>query len=150
MSLYVYVENEGLRHDMSTATTRSTDSGFDIMMPGTSLSRGLVYLDTGINVAAVDSNGKLMPCLLIPRSSISKTPLRLANSIGLLDMGYRGSVLAAVDVHEPYEIKHGQRLFQICQHNFLPWNNIVFVDSMDQLPKATDTRGGGGFGSTGL
>ena len=27
---------------------------------------------------------------LFPRSSISKTPLRLANSIGLIDGGYRG------------------------------------------------------------
>jgi dUTP pyrophosphatase len=150
MSLYVYVENEGLRHDMATAVTRRTDSGFDIMMPGTSLQQGIVFLDTGINVAAVDENGRPMPCLLIPRSSISKTPLRLANSIGLLDSGYRGSVLAAVDVLRPYDITHGQRLFQICQHNFLPWSNIVFVNSMDQLPKANDTRGGGGFGSTGL
>jgi dUTP pyrophosphatase len=149
MSLYVYVENEGLRHDMMTATTRSTDSGFDIMMPGYSLQTGLTFLDTGINVAAVDSNGKPMPCLLIPRSSITKTPLRLANSIGLLDSGYRGSVLAAVDVLRPYDITHGQRLFQICQHNFLPWSNIVFVDSVDKLPKASDNRGGGGFGSTG-
>jgi len=150
MSLYVYVENEGLRHDMATKVSRSTDSGFDIMMPGTSLQPGLIFLDTGINVAAVDSSGKPMPCLLIPRSSNSKTPLRLANSIGLLDSGYRGSVLAAVDVLRPYDITHGQRLFQICQHNFLPWSNIVFVDSMDKLPKASDNRGGGGFGSTGL
>lgn len=150
MSLYVYVEDAELRRDMSNNRQRATDSGFDIMMPGTTLSRGFCFLDTGINVAAVDDNGKLMPCLLLPRSSLSKTPLRLANSIGLLDMGYRGSVLAAVDVHDSYEIKHGQRLFQICQHNFLPWHNIVFVDSIDQLPKATDTRGGGGFGSTGI
>lgn len=149
MSLYVYVENEGLRHDMATRAHRSTDSGFDIMMPATPLSKGFCFLDTGINVAAVDDSGKLMPCLLLPRSSLSQTPLRLANSIGLIDMGYRGSILAAVDIHEPYEIKHGQRLFQICQHNFLPWHNIVFVERMDQLPKATDTRGGGGFGSTG-
>ena len=146
MSLYVYIENEGLRHDMATKASRSTDSGFDIMMPGMSLQPGLVFLDTGINVAAVDEHGKLMPCLLLPRSSICKTPLRLANSIGLLDSGYRGSVLAAVDVFRPYEVTHGQRLFQICQHNFLPWSNIVFVDSVEQLPKANDTRGGGGFG----
>lgn len=135
---------------METIAIRSTDSGFDIMMPGSSLTRGLHFLHTGITVAAVDAHGKVMPSLLIPRSSISKTPLRLANSIGLLDSGYRGEVLAAVDVFEPYDIKHGQRLFQICQHNFLPWNNICFVESVDQLPKATDTRGGGGFGSTGL
>ena len=29
---------------------------------------------------------------LFPRSSISKTPLRLSNSIGLIDAGYRGEI----------------------------------------------------------
>lgn len=38
-------------------------------------------------------------------------------------------------------------LFQLCQHNFLPWENIVIVD---ELPSPPDTRGSGGFGSTGL
>lgn len=32
--------------------------------------------------------------LLMPRSSISKTPLRMANSIGLIDGGYRGEASA--------------------------------------------------------
>ena len=31
---------------------------------------------------------------LMPRSSISKTPLRMANSIGLIDGGYRGRGLS--------------------------------------------------------
>lgn len=150
MSLYIYIPNEGLRHDMASAAIRSTDSGFDIMMLGSSVSRGLHFLSTGVYVAAVNEDGKPVPCLLLPRSSISKTPLRLANSIGLLDAGYRGEVLAACDVHADYEIKHGQRLFQICQHSFLPWSKIVFVERLEDLPKAEDTRGGGGFGSTGL
>ena len=33
----------------------------------------------------------------MPRSSISKTPLRLANAVGLIDAGYRGEIMAAVD-----------------------------------------------------
>jgi dUTP pyrophosphatase len=37
------------------------------------------------------------PYLLIPRSSISKTPLRMSNSIGLIDAGYRGEIMASVD-----------------------------------------------------
>ena len=35
--------------------------------------------------------------MLVPRSSISKTPLRMANSIGIIDAGYRGEIMAAVD-----------------------------------------------------
>ena len=41
----------------------------------------------------------------------------------------------------------GARLFQICQHNFLPWTKIVLTD---ELPSPPDNRGSGGFGSTGL
>ena len=34
--------------------------------------------------------------LMFPRSSISKTPLRLANSVGLCDAGYTGELKAAL------------------------------------------------------
>ena len=34
---------------------------------------------------------------LMPRSSISKTPLRMSNSIGLIDGGYRGEIMACCD-----------------------------------------------------
>jgi hypothetical protein len=39
------------------------------------------------------------PCgfYLYPRSSISKTRMRLANSLGIIDAGYRGDLIAAVD-----------------------------------------------------
>jgi len=52
---------------------------------------------------------------LFPRSSISKTPLRLANSIGLIDGGYRGEIVAMVDniYDEDYEVKEGERYFQL-------------------------------------
>ena len=35
---------------------------------------------------------------MYPRSSISKTPLRLANSTGIIDSGYRGHLMAMFDV----------------------------------------------------
>jgi hypothetical protein len=83
----------------------------------------------------------------------------MANSIGLIDAGYRGEVQAKVDVishgrtdtdTHPFEDgPNGSRLFQICQHNFLPWKNIVIVSSLTELPTASDNRGEGGFGSTG-
>ena len=82
---------------------------------------------------------------LFPRSSISKTPLRMANSIGLIDGGYRGEIMAMCDniKTERHTIKKGQRLFQICEPNLQPME-ILLVDNLD-----TTLRGGGGFGSTG-
>ena len=45
------------------------------------------------------------------RSSISKTPLRMSNSIGLIDGGYRGELKVYVDniSDDPFELKKGNR-----------------------------------------
>ena len=50
-----------------------------------------------IHLGIACENAENKPYLLIPRSSISKTPLRQCNSIGLIDAGYRGEIMAAVD-----------------------------------------------------
>lgn len=49
----------------------------------------------------LDNNDEYIPSAyyLYPRSSISKTPLRMANSVGIIDSGYRGNIMAKVDVH---------------------------------------------------
>jgi dUTPase len=80
----------------------------------------------------------------------------MANSIGLIDAGYRGEVQAKMDLlnydsdAHPFEDgEYGTRLFQICQHNFLPWKHIIIVPSLTELPTFSDSRGEGGFGSTG-
>ena len=85
------------------------------------------------------------PYLLLPRSSISKTPLRLCNSVGLIDAGYRGELMAAVDniKQEDYTIHSGQRLFQIVAMDGSP----LSFELVDKL--SLTSRGAGGFGSTG-
>jgi dUTP pyrophosphatase len=150
MTLYIRAENAELRNMIKKQIEnhRFTDSGFDIPMLANNIdmSTKTTCFSLGIRVAVGDSR----PCLLLPRSSIYKTPFRLCNSIGLIDSGYRGEVKAMVDnlKHEYImPIGEGTRMFQICRHNFLPWDSIVIVD---ELPAATDDRGSGGFGSTGL
>lgn len=82
---------------------------------------------------------------LFPRSSISKTPLRMANSIGLIDAGYRGEIMAVCDniKNDSYKIEKGQRLFQIVAFD----NSPIYYKLTDKL--SDTTRGIGGFGSTG-
>ena len=82
---------------------------------------------------------------LMPRSSISKTPLRMANSIGLIDGGYRGEIMACCDNIKDYNytVLGGQRLFQLVAFDLSPIEYIL----KDDL--AISTRGHGGFGSTG-
>ena len=82
---------------------------------------------------------------LFPRSSISKTPLRLSNSIGLIDGGYRGEIMAMCDNIKDYDylVNKGDRLFQIvaCDSSIIEFS---IVSSLSD-----STRGVGGFGSTG-
>ena len=82
---------------------------------------------------------------LFPRSSISKTPLRMANSIGLIDGGYRGEIMAMCDniKTERHTIKKGQRLFQLVATDSSP----ITYELSESLEMTT--RGAGGFGSTG-
>ena len=158
MSLYVFFQDPNLREDMHDhlAKRRWTDSGFDLMSPETYLnfvnkSYG-VEMKLGVHCAALDERGNPTPYLLLARSSTSMTPLRMSNQIGLADAGYRGELIARVDCvsgQEQFLIEHGRRLFQIVQHNWLPWKEIIFVDSLSELPQPPDDRGGGGFGSTG-
>ncbi len=82
---------------------------------------------------------------LFPRSSISKTPLRMSNSIGLIDGGYRGEIMAMCDhiKSEPYTARKGERLFQLVAADSSP----IHYELTDILSETS--RGGGGFGSTG-
>ena len=83
---------------------------------------------------------------LFPRSSISKTPLRMANSIGLIDGGYRGEIMAVCDniKSEAYTAEKGQRLFQLVATDSSPIQ-YELVENLEMT-----TRGTGGFGSTGM
>lgn len=82
---------------------------------------------------------------LFPRSSISKTPLRLSNSIGLIDGGYRGELVGMVDniYDEDFHIKRGERYFQLVAVDSSP----IDFELVTELSESS--RGEGGFGSTG-
>lgn len=159
MSLYIYVINRNLRQMFRDhlASRRWTDSGFDLLNPTMPLDfsdkKYGIEMKLGVKCAALTENGDPAPYLLLARSSTSLTPLRMSNQIGLADMGYRGELIARVDCVDPtmneLTILEGRRLFQIVQHNWMPWKKIYIVDEESELPLAPDTRGDGGFGSTG-
>ena len=78
------------------------------------------------------------------RSSISKTPLRLANSVGIIDKSYRGKVMVKVDniSNTDFTINEASCYFQIISFSgILPKYQIVKNIN-------TTKRGDGGFGST--
>lgn len=90
--------------------------------------------------------------LCFPRSSNRKTDLYLTNSVGVIDAGYRGEIMASfknrdfepdviAQLRNGYEV--GDRVFQMI---IIPRPYITFVE-VDEL-SATE-RGEGGHGSTG-
>ncbi len=86
---------------------------------------------------------------IYPRSSIYKTPLRLANSVGIIDAGYRGHIIAMFDrnINESLvTVKRGERLVQICAPSLMPIVPILVDESGINFGTG---RGAGGFGSTG-
>ena len=95
-------------------------------------------------------NNQFVPYYLYPRSSISKTPLIMANSVGIIDSEYRGNIMAKVrhipfqlDNQDLYKIDVGTRLFQICAPDLSPLK-VKIVNDL-----TSTSRGEGGFGSTG-
>jgi dUTP pyrophosphatase len=101
--------------------------------------------DTDIDLNSVSIND-LTPSAfyLYPRSSISSTPLRLANSVGIIDSGYRGEIKACFDSMDTYSVKKNQRLVQLCTPTLEPMYVLV-VNALTET-----ARGQGGFGSTGV
>ena len=130
-----YYQNHGHFHE--------GDAGLDLYVLNdvTIKSNETVLLKLGISCEP--TNGKAY--YLIPRSSISKTPLRMSNSIGLIDAGYRGELMASCDNIKDYdyEIKAGQRLFQLVS---VDGSTISYKISKSL---SNSERGTGGFGSTG-
>ena len=131
------------------------DAGFDIYCPeAQQASKDHLFLkiDYQIKCSAYFRNAPidLQPTgyFMCPRSSISSTPLRMANSIGIIDSGYRGNLIAKFDCRHDYEISKGDRLMQIVAPDMSPIIAYL-VDSEDQLGDETE-RGTGGFGSTGI
>jgi dUTP pyrophosphatase len=88
--------------------------------------------------------------------------MRLANSVGIIDSGYRGDIIAAVDTIGLFgsndiwhiwketlsPIKKYDRYFQICSPNLSPF--LVRIVETEVELGAPTARGAGGFGSTGL
>ena len=83
--------------------------------------------------------------LLFPRSSVSKTSMSLANSVGVVDSGYRGEIMLKfryVGGDNPL-YRYGDRVGQLM---IIPRPQVELIE-VEEL--SSTERGDGGFGSTG-
>lgn len=133
-------------HDSAVVPTKAheQDAGFDLV----AISKddvdegvcGFIEYDTGIGLEIPEG----YVGLIYPRSSISKTGHILANSVGVIDSNYRGSIkvrFKTIPDCKEYEI--GDRVAQLI---IMPYPSIEF-EEVEELSN-TD-RGNSGFGSTG-
>lgn len=149
MHLLILPESDSVASSYESHTTfHEGDSGLDLFFVEDVVipSKKTLLINLGIQCEAFADKNKErnVSYYLYPRSSIAKTPLRMANSVGIIDAGYRGSLMAAVEntSEDNYTIRAGQRLFQLCGPTLEP----VTFELVNAL--STTTRGGGGFGST--
>lgn len=168
--LKIYTSNEELKqtylshiekHNAQIATDSYPNSGFDLFMPNEYVFYGSLitqFLDLEIkcemftftNTQGV-LNASPSAFYMYPRSSMSKTPLMMANHTGIIDSGYRGNLIAAVRhlptkmTSDEYLLEKNTRLFQICHPHLCP----IYVEMLGDDVLSQTTRGEGGFGSTG-
>lgn len=100
----------------------------------------MVTYDTGLAIEIPKGHVGL----LFPRSSVYKTSLDLTNAVGVIDSGYRGSIMFKFRYLEAgmvYDV--GDRVGQLI---ILPYPEIEF-EEVEEL--SNSERNDGGFGSTG-
>ena len=163
LQLKIFVANETMKplyvfaaekHNNNMSTNPFPDAGFDLITPNLVTVNGLSTQKINFGVkcsATMSDNDTTYPSgyYMYPRSSTgSKTPLRLANSVGIIDSGYRGDLMSVFDNIRTtdYTIQPMDKIVQICAPSLVPIL-VYIVDDESQLSAAT-TRGSGGFGST--
>ena len=155
-------------HNDKMEKNQFPDAGFDLYLPEDFIftgPKGKIDMEVNCEMVTIrhsleshESNiVEIVPTAfyLMPRSSISKKPLMMANSIGLIDSGYRGNIQAVFryfdDENEgerggPYKLEKYERIVQIVH----PCTYRIFVELVDFIEDLTATqRNDGGFGSTG-
>jgi dUTP pyrophosphatase len=149
MNLNILPSNNNVKEMYENHSTfNEGDSGLDLFFPEdvninpNELGR---KVSLKVKTSLEDPESKFRSYYMYPRSSISKTPLRMSNSVGIIDAGYRGELIACLDnlSSESYVIKKGDRLFQICAGDLQPFSYRI-VEGLNETE-----RGEGGIGSTG-
>lgn len=117
----------------------ATDAGCDLYATSCHYDNGLLIYGTGIAVEIPEG----YVGLVFPRSSIANTHLTLSNSVGVIDSGYRGEIMAKFRKGGTNAYRVGERIAQLI---ILPYPEVVFEEA-EELNDSD--RGTGGYGSSG-
>jgi dUTP pyrophosphatase len=173
-SMDILLVDNSLREFYDIKKNYQSDAGFDLYVPETITFRPGETKIVDLKVKCRCRNDFTnVSYYMYPRSSISKTPLTMCNSVGIIDADYRGNLMVALrynidksvlmdwsnlildnkdksfdfdteyDKLPVYELERGTRIVQLISPSLSPFT-VHFVDKLDDTK-----RGDGGFGSTG-
>jgi dUTP pyrophosphatase len=114
----------------------------------------IYMLDFKISCAMTFNNKHVGYYLYMRSSTPIKTPLRLANNVGIIDSGYRGTIRALFDynilhsVTDSFEFVKSNRYVQLTPPNIGCPMKVYIVDDLSMLGKKNN-RYENGFGSSG-
>lgn len=131
------------KHAFVPEYAKPGDAGMDLVAIDSYKNHDYKFIEYGTGIAVEIPEGYVG--LIYPRSSISKTPHTLANSVGVLDSGYRGEIKLRMryeDNREDMEYAFGDRVGQLVIMSCPK----VELEEVEEL--STTERGEGGFGST--
>jgi dUTP pyrophosphatase len=139
------------KHNQAVLNDPHPNAGFDLYcVDGDWISMGFQTSFINFRVKGqMTRNGDTEAYYLYPRSSISKTPLMMANNTGIIDSGYLGFLIGAfrnISTVSDYVTHKHDRLVQICSRDLSPFTIELVVDEADL---GVTSRMTGGFGSTG-
>jgi len=154
--LYNMYKSAADRHNEQMISNPFPDAGFDLFSPLELLcfqnQNNKMNFNVKCQATMFCESGKSYPTgfYMYPRSSTgSKSPLRLANSVGIIDSGYRGDLISIFDCVRKdsdncdYIIEQYSKMVQICAPGLVP----IYVEIVTSFESET-VRGTGGFGST--
>lgn len=155
---------EGRKFYSSIPNRSNENAGFDLFvakeypLEKTEFNTKVQLLDLGTSARMIrvnsDGSEEDVHYWLCPRSSIIKSGFMMANSQGVIDKSYRGTLMGPIIIvnqgifvdkmTSTVNNLQGDRYFQIVAPDMGHIASVVVVDSLSQTE-----RGAGGFGSTG-
>jgi dUTP pyrophosphatase len=139
------VKFKKLREDAVTPKyAKVGDAGMDMVCASREYNAEHKYWEYNTGIAVEIPEGYVG--LLFPRSSVSKRDMRLCNSVGVVDSGYRGEIKFRFKSTSHISAKDYWTGDKIGQLIIMPIPTIELVEVTEL--SSTD-RGEGGFGSTG-
>jgi dUTP pyrophosphatase len=162
--------NDIVNHYNNFSSHHGGDSGVDLLSFDTNPVQAfnVETINFGIKCEMIDlTDNTFSSYYLYPRSSLSKTSFQLANSVGIIDAGYRGNLMAKVRCFPDSNTKLDKLYYQNSKYDNMYESSMVSYGKLDKgcwfqivspdmkpirvnvvNELSSTTRGDGGFGST--